>query len=212
MIGRFIKLGVAVALLGVGDVSARAFVETKVDARAQAQAPPGTTVDTSIGGFPFVPRLLLTSTVSDVGIHLENVNATVIDFSTVDINLRGVELDRSQMFARKARIKKIRIGTVEAVLTQEALSTALHVPVIIANGAVEVKVLGQTIGVQPSVDANGSFTLTGAGIAQAFTLKIPASDYVPCIGEVTVLAGRIRFSCVIHDVPPALLDAAQITG
>jgi hypothetical protein len=212
MIRRFVMLGVLVALLGVGDVTARVYVESKVDARAQAEAPPGSKVDTTIGGFPFVPRLLLASSISHVDVHIENVDVTVITFATVDISLKGVELDRAKMFARKARITKIDHGTVEAVLTQQELSDALHVPVTIADGAMSVKVLNQTIPVTPGVDANGSLTLQAQGISRTFTLKIPKSDYVPCIGDVTVLAGRIRFSCEIHDIPPALLDAAQING
>ncbi len=210
MIRRLVKLGFLVALLGVGDVTARAFIEEKVDARAQAEAPPGSNVDTSVGGFPFVPRLLQSSSISDVDVHLENVNATVLTFATVDIELKGVELARAKMLARKARITKIDHGTVQAVLTQEALSDALHVPVTIAGGVVSVKVLGQTLAVTPSADANGSLTLQADGLERSFTLKIPKTDYVPCIGEVTVLAGRIRFSCEIQEVPPALLDATQI--
>ena len=212
MIRRLIKLGVVVALLGVGDVTARAYIETKVDARAQAEAPPGSEIDTSIGGFPFVPRLLLASTVSHVGVHIENVNATVITFATVDIDLRGVELDRSKMFARKARITSIDSGTVEVVVTQEALGDALHVPIRIADGVVSVTILGKAVPVTPGVDGDGSLTLQADGVARTLTLKIPKTDYVPCIGDVTVLAGRIRFSCEIQDIPPALLDAAQISS
>lgn len=212
MIRRLIKLGVVVALLGVGDVAARAYIETKVDARAQAEAPPGSKVDASIGGFPFVPRLLLASTISHVGVHIENLDATVITFATVDIDLKGVELDRSKMFARKARITSIDSGTVEVVISQEALSDALHVPVKIAEGVVSVTVLGKSLPVTPGVDASGSLTLQADGIARTFTLKIPKTDYVPCIGDVTVLAGRIRFSCEIQEIPPALLDAAQINS
>jgi hypothetical protein len=212
MIRRFVMLGVLVGLLGLGDVTARAYVESKVDARAQAEAPPDSAVDTTIGGFPFVPRLLLASSVSHVDLHIENVDATAITFATVDIVLRGVKLDRQKMFARKARITSIDSGTVEAVLTQQALSDALHVPVTIADGAVSVKVLNQTIPVTPGVDANGALTLQADGLSRTFTLRIPKTDYVPCIGDVTVLAGRIRFSCEIHDIPPALLDAAQIDG
>ncbi|MEY2398161.1 MAG: hypothetical protein QOJ00_1335 [Actinomycetota bacterium] len=203
-------LGVLVGVLGVGDVSARAFVESKVDARAQAEAPPGSSVHSSIGGFPFLPRLLLSSTISRVAVNIENVNATVITFANVDVTLRGVQLDRAKMFARKARIRSIASGTVDAVVTQEALSSAMHVPVTIADGAVSVRVLGQILPVTPSVDGSGALTLRSPGVARALTLKIPKTDYVPCLGDITVLAGRIRFSCEIHDVPPALIDAAQI--
>ncbi len=208
---RLIALSVFVALLGVGDYSARAFAQSKVNERAQQEAPPGSTASATVGGFPFLPRLLLSSKVSHVGVHVENVSAKVITFAAVDLDLSGVKLDRNRLLNdRKARIISIDHGTVAAVITQEALSEALRVPVTIANGQMSVTVLGKPIAVTPGVSNNGRLTLTGTGIASAFTLAIPATDYMPCISDVTVLAARIRLSCEIDEIPPALLDAAQI--
>jgi hypothetical protein len=207
---RLIVLGFVLVLLGVADISARSFAASKLEDRAQQEAPPGSTVSASIGGFPFIPRLLLSGKVSHVGVHVEDVNATVITFSTVDLDLDGVKLDRDRLISdRKARVVGIERGTVSAVLTQQALSDALHVPITIAGGEVSVTILGKSIPVTPTVNANGRLSLTGTGLGQALSLTIPKTDYVPCIGDVTVLAARIRLSCEIHDVPPALLDATQ---
>jgi len=190
-------------------VAARGFVENTVNARAQQEAPPGTSVSASIGGFPFLPRLLLAGEVSKADIHLENIDANgAIVFAEVDIDLRGVHLDRSRLFNdRKARITAIDHGRVTATVTAAALGDALRVPVKMADGVISVTVLGQDVRVTPKV-TDGRLTLTGE-LGRSFTLAIPKTDFVPCVGEVTVEDGQMRLSCEIDDVPPALLDAVQ---
>jgi hypothetical protein len=162
-----------------------------------------------VGGFPFIPPLLLGGSVSQVGIHLENVTADVITFATVDLHLRGVKLDRNRLFKdRKVRILDIDKGSIDVTVTQRALSDALHVPVTIADGTVSVAILQKSFSVTPSITANGKLTLTGAA-GRSLTLTIPKLDYVPCLGEITGLAGRLELSCEINDVPPALVDAVE---
>lgn len=190
-------------------MSVRGFVEAKATERAQLEAPPGSVVTASVGGFPFVPPLLLGGKVSQVGVHLENVAAGAVTFATVDLELRGVELDRNRLItSRKVRILDIASGTIDVVLTQQALSDALRVPVTIADGAVSVTVLQKAFAVTPSISADGKLTLTGAA-GRTLTLAIPKHPYVPCLGEITVLAGRLRLSCEITNVPAALVDAVE---
>lgn len=207
---RLISLGVFVALAVGGDVAARQFVESMVDTRAKQEAPPGTAVSASVGGFPFVPRILLTGKVSSAGVHLENVTAGPLVLAEVDIDLHGVELDRGRLISqRKARITAIDRGRVTSTVTAPALSEALGgVPVRMAEGTITLTVAGRDVPVTASVNAQGRLTLSGE-FARPFTLTIPPTDYVPCVGEVTVLAGRMTTSCEIRDVPPALLDVVQ---
>lgn len=209
MIRRFVTLGILAALLVVGDVSARAFVESKATQRAQLEAPPGSVVSASIKAFPFIPPLLLGGRVSQVGVHIENVTADVITFATVDLRLRGVKLDRDRLLKdRKVRVVDIDKGTVKATVTQEALTNALHVPVTISDGQVSVKILQKSFSVSPSITATGKLTLTGAA-GRSLTLTIPKLDYVPCLSEIEARAGRLVLSCEINDVPPALVDAVE---
>lgn len=210
MIRRFVVLGAVVGLLGVGDFTARSMVSSMATERAQASAPAGSSVSASIGSFPFVPPLLLGGSISRVDVHLENVSARVITFAKLDIDLRGVKLDRDRLLSkRKVRITEIDKGIVEATLTQEALQDALHVPVTISEGTVNLEVLGKKIPVTVAVDDSGRLSLTGPGLTRSFSLTIPKTDYIPCLGGVTVLSGRIKFSCEVNEVPPALLDVAQ---
>ncbi len=208
MTRRLILLGVVLSVLVGADVASRQFVEATVNTRAQQEAPPETSVSASIGGFPFLPRLLLGGEVSKADVHLENIQADVLAFAEVDIDLRGVHLDRGRLFNdRKARITAIDHGTVTATVTQEALGEALRVPVKMDDGVITVTVLGKNVQVTPKV-TNGRLSLTGA-LGRSFSLLIPATDFVPCVGEVSVEDGRMRLSCEIDDVPPALLDAVQ---
>lgn len=191
----------------MADVSIRAFVQARATERAQAEAPPGATVSTSVGGFPFVPSLLFAGSVSQVGVHLENVKAAPLVFGSVDVELRGVKLDRGMLLQeRRVKIVDIDSGSIDVVITQGALSDALNVPVSIAGGAVSVTILQRSFAVTPSITPEGRLSLTGAA-GRTLTLSLPKLDYVPCFGEITVLAGRLRFSCAITEVPPALVDA-----
>lgn len=208
MIRRLISLGVLLAVLVGADVAARGYVSSTVSKRAQQETPPGSTVSASVGGFPFVPPLVLSGTVKRASVHLENVTAQVLVFASVDVELRGVHLDRNRLFKdHKARITKIDHGSVHAVVTADALSNALHVPVKMAGGQILLTVAGTDIAVTPAV-VNNHLTLTGS-LAHAFTLAIPATGYVPCISTVAVLDQKMELSCNITDVPPALLDTIQ---
>ncbi len=207
---RLLFLGVLFAVLVGADVAARGFVEETLNTRAEAEAPPETSVSAAIGGFPFLPRLLLGGEVSRANIHIENIDANgVIVFAEVDIDLLGVQLDRGRLINdRKARITSIEHGTVTATITASALGAALRVPVEMAAGVITVTVLRQRVQVTPQV-TNGRLTLTGS-LGRAFALPIPVTDFVPCMSEVEVENGRMRLSCEIDDVPAALLDAVQI--
>lgn len=207
---KLIVLGVLVGLFGIADIAARSFAEAKLDARAKEQAPPGSTVATSVRGFPFLLRLALSGSVSEVDFHLSNVDAGVLTFVAVEVDLHGVHLDRQALFNdRKARLTGLDRGTVSVDVTQEALSRALNVRVTIANGDVTATVLGRPVKVIPSVTAEGSLTLQGQGLARALSLAIPKTNTVPCVSRVTVLAGRLRLACTITEIPPAFFDAVQ---
>lgn len=207
---KLIFLGVVVALLGAGDVAARSYAEAKLATRARQEAPPGATVDTSVKGFPFLGRLALNGTVSEVDFHLENVDAGAIVFAAVDVDLHGVHLDRRRLLNdRKARLTSLDRGTVTVDITEDALSNALRVPVTIANGDVTVRLLTQDFDVTPVITTEGSLRFEGQGMARVLSLVIPKTDTVPCVGRVTVLAGRLRLMCNITEIPPAFLDAAR---
>jgi len=92
-------------------------------------------------------------------------------------------------------------------VTAEALSNALHVPVKMTAGQIVATVAGVDVAMTPRV-VGGHLTLTGA-LGRTFSLAVPSSGYVPCVSDVAVQDGRMQLSCIIHDIPPALVDAVQ---
>ena len=133
----------------------------------------------------------------------------MISLASVDVRLRGVKIERNRLLNdRKVQITGIDKGTVDVTLTQEALGDALHVPVTIANGAVSIVILSRSFTVTPSITPEGRLTFSGAQ-GRSLTVSIPKLDYVPCFGDITVLAGRLRLSCEIDVVPAALVDAVE---
>jgi hypothetical protein len=208
VIRRLVSLGVVLGVLVGADVGARAFVSATVENRAQQEAPAGSSVSASVGGFPFLPPLLLGGDVSTASVHAENIKANLLVFSTVDIDLTGVHLDRGRLINdRKARITKIDHGTVRAVVTAGSLSDALRVPVKMSGGEIVVTVAGVEVAVTPRV-VGRRLTLSGS-LGRSFALAIPSSGYVPCVTDVVVKEGKMELSCQLNDVPPALLDAVQ---
>ena len=191
-------LGVVVALLGGADVAARGFVSATVENRAQQEAPEGSSVSASVGGFPFIPPLLLGGNVSRASVHVENIKAGVLVFARVDIDLRGVHLDRGRLINdRKARITRIDHGTVRATVTEEELKDALRgLPVAMTPGRLTVAGVNVTPTVRNKHLAIGAF-------------EVPLTDYMPCVTAVEIKDGELEMSCEIDNVPPALLDAVQ---
>ena len=198
MTRRLLTLGVVLAVLFGADVAARGFVSSAVSERAQQEAPSGSSVSASVGGFPFLPPLLLGGDVSTASVHVKNLTADVLVFARLDIDLTGVHLDRKRLINdRKARITNIDHGTVRAVVTADELSQALHgVPVVMSPGKLTIARIDVTPTVRDRRLVVGGFT-------------VPLTDYMPCVSSVDVKDGEMDLACTFNDIPPALLDAVQ---
>src|SRR5205807_1346282 len=121
---------------------------------------------------------------------------------TIDIELRGVQIDRNQLlWHRKVKLRKIDSGEVTASLAEATLTQALDAPVRLEGGAIHLTVFGRDAPATLSVKQNKLlFDVEG----RPLFLPIPQTSILPCIADAIVLDGRIRISCTIHDIPPAL--------
>lgn len=205
---KWIGLLVFVALLTGVDIGARTIAAEQLERRAQDEAPRGTEASASISSFPFLGRLLVLSDMRRVGIELRNVAAPGLVFSRVHLDLRGVSIDRGRLISdQDAEITDIDSGVVTVEVSQEALSEKLGVPVVIASGRVTATVGGQQVSATASVD-EGVLVLD-VGPLPPLRAAIPTTNYAPCVGDLTLLAGRARFRCTIDEVPPALVGVAR---
>lgn len=205
---RLIGLVVLVAILTGVDIGARTIAAEQVEERAQQEAPRGTEASATIESFPFIGRLLAFGTVKRMTVELRNVAAPGLVFARVQLDLRGVEIDRGRLLSdQDAEITAISTGTVTIEITQEALSQKLGVPITIASGRLSASVGGQTVAAAASVDAG--VLVLDVGPLPPLRAAIPTTNYAPCVGQLTLLAGRARFRCTIDEVPPALVGVSQ---
>jgi uncharacterized protein YwbE len=200
LIRRLVALVLIVGILGVGgDIFLRRYAEAEISKRVRAQVE-ASSVDTTITSFPFVLRLGANGTVGEIDTHLDKPHVGPLVFDSVDVDLKGVQVDRDLLLHQDVKLRKIDSGQLTAVLTETTLAQALGVPVQLEGGSVRVNGVTATISIK---DNKLLFDVLGHPLA----LPIPRTSLLPCAGEATVADGRIRITCTIHDIPPALLKA-----
>lgn len=196
---------VAVAvLLGGADVAARAAAEGRLANRAARVAGTGASASADIGSLPFAPRLLLSGSVPRVRVRAEPVSAGPLIFRAVEVDLRGVTLDRSAMYGGQVRLQDIDRGTVTVELDATVLTRALGAPVTLGDGLLEVVRGAQASAAQLEV-TGGTLVVTAAGVP-TLRLDIPRTDLSPCDAtSVRVSGDRLLLECTIADPPLVLL-------
>jgi len=197
-------LAVVVALLAGADLAARTVAERRLEARAERAAGGGATATAEIGSFPFVLRLLLSGSVPEVRVRAEAVPAGPLTLDVVELDLAGVQLDRSALYGGQVRLRDIDAGVVAVELDAALVSDALDVPVEIEDGILRVVVAGEPVAARAAVE-DGTLVVSVAGLP-ALRLAVARTDLSPCrAAEVSLAGSRLRLTCRIDDVPAALL-------
>jgi len=200
----FGSLGVLVALYLVADVAARRYATTQMEKRISAAVPEAQGVHGRIRSFPFLIKLVANGSVGEVGARLDRVVSGVLIFVDLDVDLRGVVLDKSELINhRKVRVTRIDRGTVTVDVTAADLSRALGRQVSIDPSGVFVG--GAAAGAQRvavSVGSGRQFVLTVGGAVVRATL--PSDKVLPCLPGVQFAPGRVQLSCTFTEIPPAL--------
>lgn len=187
---KLIFLGALVFVLGlVADIGLKAMAESQIETTAKREAPEAS-ADAAIPVFPFLPPLLLAGKVDEVSVHLADVPAGPAVFERLDFDLHGVEISRRALVNdREVELVAIDRGTVTAVVPLP--SVARNVP---ASG-LTARIQGRSI------------VISGPG-GMSVPLPMPRASLVPCgEGTATIVGGRVRISCTLEEIPPALVDA-----
>jgi hypothetical protein len=205
---RLITLLVILGGLGLGaDAGAKEWSESQIETRARAELPEGTKVSANIDALPFLPPLFAAGRVSQVEGHFKNLRAGVLTFSSVDITLHGVRVNRGKLVNdRKVELTDIDSGTVSMELDVRELTRRLGVPVAARNGELKITAAGVTATARVSVRDN-ALLFDVAGVTRS--IPIPKTRLLPCATSATVLADRVRLTCRVEQIPPALLGAAN---
>lgn len=197
-------LAVVAGLLVAADIGVRSVAESQLRDRVVAAVSPGGATSARISSFPFVARLLTSGDVARIRVAAADVTVERLTFATVSVDLQDVTLDKTRLFSeRKIVLESLGKGTATAELTQDRLSDALGVPVTLTPGHIGVQVAGQQVTAMATVSDN-TLRVTVAGLSVP-GLKIPTLPLLPCVANAVVLAGRIRLTCSVDQVPPELV-------
>lgn len=189
-------------LLGL-DQGARVFAEGKIEDRARAEVPEADSVEAEISSFPFLGRLLVTSSVPKIRVQVGEAPLRGALVADIDIELRDVQLQRDELFRGKVKLEDIDAGSVAVEIDAAALSRVVDVPVTIGGGSVRVEVAGRTVTATPEV-RGGSLVLRLAGLP-ALTVPVARTSLASCTAvEVAVEGDSVRLTCDVDELPPGL--------
>ena len=207
---RILSLVVLLAVLTGGDLLLRNVAEQQVVDQVKSEISANAKVSASIPVFPFVPRILFWGSVPKVKVKVTNLDGPPINIAEADVSVSGVVINRHHLLSkRRVELVSIDSGTLEAVLTQEALSDVLHTTIKVSGGTVTATVAGQSVTVKPSINNDDQLVLTPVGGAALQPLGLGQAKLLPCAGSVSVEEGKVRVSCTFKRIPDAMVRAAN---
>jgi hypothetical protein len=197
-------LALVAGLLVAADVGARTVAESQIRNRVAVAAGPAGETTARIESFPFLVRLLSAGEVSRIQVAAAEVTVEGLTFARVALDLHGVTLDRDLLVSdQKVVLSDLDRGTATAEVTAEQLSERLGVDVTLEPGRARVRVAGQTVTATASVTDN-TLRLSVSGLTVP-ALRIPRLPLLPCVADAEILAGRVRLTCSVDQMPAELV-------
>ncbi len=162
------------------------------------------TMSAHISSFPFLGRLLVSGTVSQVDVSVRDLTVRGVTFASVGVELRAVRFDRDSLVQdRRVAIESIERGTAVVEISGDEISRLLGVTVVLERGEAKVRVGGELVGVAARIEG-------GSLVVEAGGLSLPAIEIPPlplvseCLSGTEIRPGRLRLTCVLDQVPVEL--------
>lgn len=143
----------------------------------------GGTTTASIDSFPFLGRLVVNGRVERVSVHQEDVKARGIRFTAIDVDLRGVHVDRGALVRhRRVELTGIDRGTVTATVG-----------------------LGELLRLAGSAVTGGVRLDDGVLVIGDVRLDLAGSPLLPCVTSLRFEGTAVALTCRLHDPPIELM-------
>jgi len=189
-----------VGVLVVADVAARGVAEDQLRQRVVARVHPDGPVSASISSFPFLGRLLLSGTISQVDVSVRDLTVRGVTFASVGVRLRAVRIDTDALVQdRRVALASIGRGTAVVEISGDEISRLLGVTVVLESGRARVRVGGTLVPVSARVEGS-TLVVEAAGVSLP-AVDIPPLPLVACLRGTEILAGRLRLTCEVDRVP-----------
>jgi hypothetical protein len=203
------KLGflvLALVMLLAIDELAKAFSSRTIASAVERKVHGVSSVDADIDSFPFLGRLLVQGSVSELDVTFRNVTGHGIDVAHLRFEAKGLELDRGVLFSRRnVRVRDVDRVTAEATITEEQIREVTGADVRLADGRATVSAGGATATATIKV-IEGRVRME-VGSLPAVSIPIPDADLLPCAVEAEVVEDALVLSCTAEELPGIVVDA-----
>lgn len=203
-----ILLLVAVAALPVllvmgADLVLVPAAEDRVESRARSTTK-SASVEAEIGSFPVAARALALGEVAMIDITWFGVEVGSLQATSLELDLKGVGLDRSRLLRGEIQINGVESGDVRLLIAPSQLSRLFGTEVRIRGGEVRVRTTSDTeVAVEVSA-TNRGLVLAAPGVGPV-TAEL-GSAQIPCAPTTSVAGDNLVLSCSFRGLPPILRD------
>jgi hypothetical protein len=194
-----IVLAVIAGALAILDHFAKDRAQSAIASRIEASSP-GSHATVAITSFPFLGRLAVSGHVPELRAEVTDVKAGDITFSSIHLTVDNLTVSRDDLFSGKVKATSIQRGRVVADISQAAVDSIVHMPLVLGPGRVSVD--GVDVPVTLTV-SGGRIGFTASGLP-SLSIPIPVLDVLPCVGSGRVVSGAVDLSCRFRSLPPVL--------
>jgi hypothetical protein len=198
------------AVLAVGaDLVLKNRAEGELASQVEARVPGTTGVRAKISSFPFVGRLLVSGTVSEVVVTAQHSTVADVGLSDIRVRVEDVEMDSGAARQGRAVVDAIGRGDVRADLREDQINSRLPRGFQVHFQTGKAVVTGPvSVPAQLVATPEGAIQLRVAN-RSLFDLPFPKTDLLPCSPSATFVSGAVRLACTFSKVPPLLLNLAR---
>jgi hypothetical protein len=168
-------------------------LEEQIEEQVRVNTGEVATVEAELGGFPFLPGLLLDGRVETLDLRLEELAGREVTFGEVEVALEGILLDRDVLWGGELRVTGIDVGTIRLELVDERIGAVSDVVDRLGSDAVRLR--------------DRALELAPQGVQP---VQLPLDDdLLPCSPSAELDGDVVRLECEFEDVPPMLLEASR---
>lgn len=201
-------LAAVVGGLAYADLRVRAMAEEHAEAKIAQVLPQAEGVHVSFDGFPFVLGVLVSGEVEALHVMVDAVQEAGLRATRLRLDVDDIVLDTDALLdEQRLVITDIGRARVEGFVSDDVVGAVAEYPVEFEPGRARVEYRGRQI--EASVRVQGRLVALSSDLPEVppMLVPLPSSALIPCSPEVELLAGQLRLSCSVDEIPPELEEA-----
>lgn len=207
-----IVLVVLLVLVVVGllyaDTQLKSMAEDHAEQEISKALPQLSGVQVELDGFPIALDVLLHGEVEGLHVTIEKAAEAGLQAEELSLDVYQIALDKDALIDdQRLVVTEIGEARAQGFVTDDEVSKAVEQTVTFTGGKAHAVVKGKEVEASASVMGRMVALRTTLPGVPPLVFPLPSTDLLPCSPELEVLEGKLRLSCSIDAIPPALRDA-----